>query len=82
LIHSYGLEIAHAALDADNAQRVGQLAIAMGNPLGFHASVSTGVISALGRALRSQEGRLIESGIQHTAPLNPGNSGGGGLRKM
>ena len=76
LIHAHGVEMAHAVLAADNTLRVGQLVIAMGNPLGFHASVSTGVISALGRALRSQDGRLIESVIQHTAPLNPGNSGG------
>jgi len=76
LIHAHGVHMPHAALAGDVAPRVGQLVIAMGNPLGFDASVSTGVISALGRALRSEQGRLIESVIQHTAPLNPGNSGG------
>ncbi len=73
-VESSGL--AYAALGDSRSLHVGQVVIAIGNPLGFDSTVSTGVVSSLGRALRSQEGRLIENVIQHTAPLNPGKSGG------
>jgi S1-C subfamily serine protease len=76
LIRANASSLPYATLGESSLLRVGQLVIAIGNPFGFQSTVSAGVVSALGRALRSREGRLIESVIQHTAPLNPGNSGG------
>jgi len=76
LLRLSGRDLPYVRLGDSHQLRVGQLVIALGSPLGLQSTVSTGVVSSVGRSMRAADGRLIDNAIQHAAPINPGNSGG------